>query len=345
MPDRFDRERQVAIHAVRVAGILCRLVQEAIAEMPGGVVSKSDQSPVTVADFGSQALICRVLGDTCPEDPVIAEEGSAELRRSDSAELLDKVVSHVGSVLSLEGDVAVDREAVCSWIDRGGTRIYQERFWTLDPIDGTKGFLRNEQYAVALALIERGEPVVAALSCPNLPTRLQDDHSTEQDTPTGATFFAVRGQGAWMIPEGSTDAVRVSAGHASDSATARFCESVESGHSAQGDSARVAELLGIVSPPVRLDSQAKYAVVARGEADIYLRMPTKRDYREAIWDHAAGALIVTEAGGIVSDIEGRPLDFTRGPRLTENRGIVVASRDWHPRVFEQIKQLGLSSSE
>ena len=59
-------------------------------------------------------------------------------------------------------------DEICSWIDHGGAVHYRERFWTLDPIDGTKGFLRGEQYAVALALIEGGEVVVAALACPNL---------------------------------------------------------------------------------------------------------------------------------------------------------------------------------
>ena len=59
-------------------------------------------------------------------------------------------------------------EQVCRWIDHGGGSQYSERFWTLDPIDGTKGFLRGEQYAVALALIVDGRVAVAALACPNL---------------------------------------------------------------------------------------------------------------------------------------------------------------------------------
>ena len=73
---------------------------------------------------------------------------------------------------------------------------------------------------------------------------------------------------------------------------ARFCESVESGHSSHGHSAQIAARLGISLDPVRLDSQAKYAVVGRGEADIYLRLPTRPGYVERIWDHAAGAIFV-----------------------------------------------------
>ena len=67
-------------------------------------------------------------------------------------------------------------ETLCHWIDAGNGAVKQ-RFWTLDPIDGTKGFLRNDQYAVALALIEDGEVKVGALACPALPFKLDDPAS------------------------------------------------------------------------------------------------------------------------------------------------------------------------
>lgn len=341
MSQSYERECEVAIRAVEIAGRLCRDVRERLlglnrGEGSGGVVSKADQSPVTVADFASQAVICRSLAEAFPDDPVIGEEDSAELRRPEAADLLAQVVASVQGVST----DAVTADAVCGWIDRGGSRSCHDRFWTLDPIDGTKGFLRGEQYAVALALIERGAVVVAALACPNLPSRMEEGTAST----TGTICFAVRGGGAWMLASGGGDPERISAGDSADPSTARFCESVESGHSAHGDAARIAERLGIGAPPVRLDSQAKYAVVARGEADVYLRMPTRKDYREAIWDHAAGALIVAEAGGIVSDVDGRPLDYTQGPRLEANRGVVVANGAWHPRVIAAIAALGLASS-
>jgi 3'(2'), 5'-bisphosphate nucleotidase len=120
---------------------------------------------------------------------------------------------------------------------------------------------------------------------------------------------------------------------------ARFCESVESGHSDQDESARIAALLGITSEPFRIDSQCKYATVARGDASIYLRMPTRADYREKIWDHAGGKLIVEAAGGTVTDINGRPLDFSHGRTLQENRGIVATSGNIHARVIDAIRQV------
>ena len=124
----------------------------------------------------------------------------------------------------------------------------------------------------------------------------------------------------------------------------RFCESVESGHSAHGDAAEVAARLGITAAPVRMDSQAKYAVVARGEAEIYLRLPTRADYREKIWDHAAGALIVAEAGGVVTDILGRPLEFQHGRELVANRGVIVSNGRLHAKVIQAIKEIGIGQA-
>jgi 3'(2'), 5'-bisphosphate nucleotidase len=354
---QYERERAVAIWAVCEAARLCRAVG---AEVSTEVLAKKDKSPVTVADYGSQALICRALAEAFPEDPVVAEEDSAELRQAENAAIRDQVVRHVRAVRAeAEGRMSVvggdlDAGEVCRWIDHGRSTRYRERFWTLDPIDGTKGFLRGEQYAVALALVVHGQVAMAALCCPNLVAsgawrvasageeRFEATSPGPQLGTAGAVFFAVRGGGAFVAPaegaaaakEGTIPAgVPIHVSDRDDPARVRFCESVEAGHSAHGDAANVAARLGITAPPVRMDSQAKYAVVGRGEADIYLRLPTRSDYREKIWDHAAGALIVTEAGGTVTDIHGRPLEFHHGRELAANRGIVVTNGRLHGRVL------------
>jgi 3'-phosphoadenosine 5'-phosphosulfate (PAPS) 3'-phosphatase len=328
----YDREQVVAVEAVREASRLCRAVA---GEISPEVLSKKDKSPVTVADFGSQALIARTLAEAFPDDPIIAEEDSAELRQAENAAILDQVLRHVRAVRA-EGDPAAagkDLEAgeVCQWIDRGGTSEYYDRFWTLDPIDGTKGFLRGEQYAIALALIVEGQVAVAALACPGL----------------AAVFFAVHDEGAFVVPlDAAAEAEtrpphRIHVSDRDDPASARFCESVESGHSAHGDAASIAGRLGITSTPLRMDSQAKYAVVARGDADLYLRLPTRADYREKIWDHAAGALIIAEAGGTVTDIHGKRLEFQHGRELIANRGVIVTNGRFHDRVLGAIRELGI----
>jgi 3'(2'), 5'-bisphosphate nucleotidase len=113
---------------------------------------------------------------------------------------------------------------------------------------------------------------------------------------------------------------------------------VESAHSDQTESARIAALLGIRTEPYRIDSQCKYAAVARDDASIYLRLPTRPNYQEKIWDHAAGSMVVEAAGGRVSDIDGRPLDFTRGRTLEKNRGVVATSGSIHDEVIDAVRR-------
>jgi 3'(2'), 5'-bisphosphate nucleotidase len=317
----FQKELEAGIAAVREASLVCRKVQSEIA---GSALQKDDKSPVTVADFASQAIVCRVLSSLFPGDPIVGEETAADLLSEERRPFLERVV---GLLQGVEPDAT--RDSVCRWIDAGLGNV-GSRYWTLDPIDGTKGFLRGEQYAVSLALIIDGQIQVSLLGCPNLEGRGQ--------ARAGCLFAAVRGQGASVrsIDDDELSPHPVMVSVTNKPAAARFCESVESGHSAHSRSAQIAELLGITAEPVRLDSQAKYAVVARGEAEAYLRLPTKAGYREKIWDHAGGVLVVEEAGGRVTDVDGKPLEFTHGRELTANRGVIVTNGVLHDAILEAV---------
>ncbi len=324
-----SKELTVALKAVGAAGALCRAGQSSI---DTAVLRKEDRSPVTVADFGSQAIVCRALRQAFPDDPVVAEEDATALREPAQLSILEQVTARVAAEFPEE---KIDHESVCQWIDAGNAEGGHRRFWTLDPIDGTKGFLRGDQYAVALALIEDGDAQVAVLGCPNLaPAGVESG---------GSMLWAVRGGGAWEAPLGGpkTDSeaaepkeVRIS--DAVQGSDARLTESVESRHSSHSEASQVSERLGIITEPLRLDSQVKYAVVARGEAEIYLRLLTVDTYREKIWDHAAGALIVSEAGGRVTDRRGRPLDFTAGVHLGPHEDIVATNGRLHDAVLEAL---------
>ena len=328
MPDRV-RELSVALSAVRAASVACRAVRR---ELEGASLEKSDRSPVTVADFAAQGIVCRTLADGFPTDPVIAEEDAAALRSGPQRAFLDRVTAAVN-----EAGVPGDAAAVCDWIDRGGETAHRDRFWTLDPIDGTKGFLRGGQYAVALALVEEGEVVLGVLGCPNLPLSIDSD--PDDELGDGVLLSAIRGGGASERPLWDADAPerRITVSDADDPADFRLVESVESGHSEHGRSARIAAALGVTASPVRLDSQAKYAVLARGDADVYLRLPTRPGYVEKIWDHAAGVLLVTEAGGTVTDTAGKPLEFRHGRGLTANAGVVASNGQRHDAVVAAVR--------
>ncbi|MEM9159058.1 MAG: inositol monophosphatase family protein, partial [Verrucomicrobiota bacterium] len=199
-------------------------------------------------------------------------------------------------------------------------------------IDGTKGFLRGDQYAVALALIEDGEIKLGVLGCPNLPIDANDPSGEK-----GCILFAVKGEGAYQAPVSNLDdATKISTDSVTDPAQASFCESVESGHTAHGRSAKIIESLGTDVEPFRMDSQCKYAAVSRGQASIYLRLPTRPGYEEKIWDHAAGVIVLQEAGGRISDTFGNPLDFSIGRTLKNNKGVVATTGGVHDAVVQAV---------
>ena len=238
--------------------------------------------------------------------------------------LLDGVVGLVGA--QREGASA---STVLDWISVGSADGSTDRYWTLDPIDGTKGFLRGDQYAIALALLVDSQVRLGVLGCPNLPN---------PDGSRGAIFLAVDGSCvAWF--GASADAQPVAVAAPATVSEARLVESVESGHSNQDDSALIALALGLTTEPYRIDSQCKYAAVARGDASIYLRLPTRADYREKIWDHAAGMFVVEQAGGRVTDVTGAPLDFGHGARLEHNRGVVATDGRFHDEVLAAVQHV------
>ena len=315
-------EKQTAISAVLRAAQLCQRVQADMVK--SDAVEKADRSPVTVADFGSQALICRVIGKRFPSDTVVAEEDSQALQ--ENRQLMQRVVEYVNGFV----EEPPSSQTVCDWLDRGGGAV-EERFWTLDPIDGTKGFLRGDQYAIALALIINGEVKLGVLGCPNLPQKLDDPQARR-----GCLFVAERGKGTRMLSLNgqSSERIRVS------QTIHRFAESVESTHSDLDTHAQIAQQIGITDPPIRMDGQGKYGVLARGEASIYIRLPNPAtpDYRECIWDHAAGMIVVEEAGGVVTDVDGRALDFSKGRRMTTNRGILATNGQLHPQLLDCIRR-------
>jgi 3'(2'), 5'-bisphosphate nucleotidase len=330
---RLATERRFAIEAVMAASRLTRAVRDDFDA--ADAVSKVDRSPVTVADLGAQALVSMSLAEVLPGDRMMGEEDFAPLAESDvlAAAVLGRVREQRPDVTTDDLRAALDR---CD--DPGGPG---RRWWTLDPVDGTKGFLRNEQYAVALALIEDGEVVLAAMGCPNLPLR-GEPGDPDVKGPIGCLFVAQRGAGARMLALFDSDAGdpgdTIHTAAPASPADARYAESVEAAHSDQSEAARISAALGITADPVRLDSQTKYAVVARGDASIYLRVP-RGDYRENVWDHAAGYLIVTEAGGRVSDVHGRPLDLTTGQRMTNNQGIVATAAPIHDAVVAAVRSV------
>ncbi len=320
-------ELSFALEAVRQASQMVKSIQ---AELVSPALTKDDRSPVTVADYASQALVGRLLGEAFQNDSLVGEEDSSALREDNV--VLEQVTGFVRRFIH-----GTTPEAVCTWIDRGSAAPAR-RFWTLDPIDGTKGFLRGDQYAVALALVVDGEVQLGVLGCP----RLSDAYLTDYKGP-GSLVVAVRGQGTWTSPlEGERRFCNLHASLRDEPSQARLLRSFESGHTNVGQIDEFAHLLGIQAEPVRMDSQAKYAVLAAGQGELLVRLlsPSQPDYREKIWDQAAGSLVIQEAGGAITDLDGEPLDLTTGRTLAHNRGVLASNGALHPLALRALRQIG-----
>ena len=158
-------------------------------------------------------------------------------------------------------------------------------------------------------------------------------------------MIAQREEGTWIstlsgeINEENFSPLSVSG--RSDPSLARLMRSFESGHTNTSLIDEIQRELGGEVDPVRIDSQVKYALLASGEGEIYLRLlsPDRMDYREKIWDQAAGSIIVEEAGGTVTDLDGKVLDFSRGRTLKDNRGICATNGLLHDEALEALKRV------
>lgn len=329
---------RAAVEAVQLASRLCQAVQ---VQLQGGEqADKADDSPVTVADYGAQALVAWSLRRAFPGAPLslVAEEDAGELRATGGAPMLERITQLVNEAIGAAGvalDAPLSPAQVADLVDAGGSAGGRTgRHWVLDPIDGTRGFVGGRQYAVCLGLLDEGEAVLGVLGCPNLPQEPIREADCDEgqagrsfsEEGVGTLFAAARGQGARMglLLAPGLPATPIRCNDSQPQGEVRYMESYESRHSDHSLAAAAAAAVGLTRPSLRLDSQAKYGALARGDAALFMRFPPA-SYREKIWDHCAGAVIVAEAGARITDGEGRPLDFGAGRYFEDLRGGIVAA--------------------
>ncbi|KAG8386280.1 hypothetical protein BUALT_Bualt03G0132600 [Buddleja alternifolia] len=351
---KYTKELNVAVRVVHMACFLCEKVQkQLISTNSDQVKSKDDDSLVTVADWSVQATVSWMLSEAFGAEniSIVAEEDVQTLSKSESSAILAMVVTAVNECLAeaprfglQRPDKALTTSQILNAISQcNSTGGPLGQHWVLDPVDGTLGFVRGDQYAVALAMIDNGEVVLGVLGCPNYPVKDDGLNRKSQQNlrvseissaEVGSVMYTTKGSGkSWMQPlihrdmmfewPNSAKLIRVSS--VDDPALATFCEPVEKTNSDHSFTAGVANTVGLRKKPLRVYSMVKYAAIARGEAEIYMRF-ARSGYKEKIWDHAAGVLLVQEAGGMVTDAGGRPLDFSRGIYLEGlDRGIIACS--------------------
>ncbi|MCK6372104.1 MAG: 3'(2'),5'-bisphosphate nucleotidase CysQ [Gammaproteobacteria bacterium] len=241
------------------------------------VETKDDRSPLTAADRASHRAIVAALERLTPGVPVWSEESAT-----------------------------VDFAVRADW----------PRFWLVDPLDGTKEFIkRNGEFTVNIALIEGHEPILGVVHVPAL----------------GRDYYGGRGLGAFRRDgTESPHPIRVTRPAA---APVRVVGSRSHG----GDS--LAEFLRRIGPHqmVPMGSSLKLCLVAEGAADVYPRLgPTSE------WDTAAAQAVVEAAGGAVTDLDGRPLRYNSGPGVLNPYFLVFGDpgRNWPGYLDDQAAPAG-----
>jgi 3'(2'), 5'-bisphosphate nucleotidase len=324
MPDRPARDLERAVAAVRAAALAVARLGDPSSFAAAAVVEKGGRGPATVADLASQAVIVQALRAAEGAGvAIIAEESAEDVDALGGGTMWDLVVDAVRGVDARM--TALDVRASLSNVDPPSSA---DRCWTIDPLDGTKGYLRGGQFAIALALLEDGMPVLGVLGLPRL-GMLGDGAGP------GVVIVAARGGGAMQAGLDGGPWIRVSCRGWTLGAPIRLAGSVERAHSTTDSIEDTLASRGPVTA-VRVDSQAKYGLVARGDADLYVRSSPDRSYRECIWDHAAGWLVAREAGCEVTDLRGAPLSFRHGRRLEQNEGVLCAAPALHAAVLDAL---------
>ena len=228
---------------------ICQLAREAgdaimqvyEGDKPMEVTNKMDDSPVTAADIAAHNVIAHGLQALTPEIPILSEEDPP------------------------------------AWEVRQGW----DRYWLVDPLDGTKEFIkRNGEFTVNIALIEKGKPVMGVVYAPVL-----------------KVMYAAAGGKAWKDEAGNRQPIQVR-----DARPPLVVVSRSHGNNAELD--EYLQQLG-EHQTTAIGSSLKFCLVAEGKAQLYPRFgPT------SVWDTAAGHAVAVAAGAHVHDWQGRTLDYT-----------------------------------
>jgi 3'(2'), 5'-bisphosphate nucleotidase len=279
---------------------------------------KDDNSPVTIADLASQAILLGKIADLFPDERVFAEESTLSLTRHSNLsrvkEVVEEVLAKTFSIKEIEERINY----------RGNLK--SQNCLYVDPIDGTKGYLKNLFYAVAIARTVDNSLVNSWMAVP----------CKEELMPEicGYLFNATKTEGVRKISIKSnedfgllpkvdrskdTESLRLVASRAHE--TVDLPTTVENENQVE---------------LVSMDSQVKYAALANGVADIYPRKPSRSFGSFFCWDHLPGMLLVQETGGVVTDLTGKVLDWSNGERLTNNLGIFAASTPAYHKKYQRV---------
>ncbi|SMR58475.1 unnamed protein product [Zymoseptoria tritici ST99CH_1E4] len=339
---------QTALLAVQHSATLTSNLQKT--SLSTGTLSKSDFSPVTIGDFAVQALLTCSLRTAFPSAAFLAEESAADLRENPAllAAVFALIQKYAPAFISSGLSVPSSEEEVLELLDLGGTttRSDQESLWVFDPIDGTKTFLTGQQYAINCAYLEHGVEKIGIIGCPNLemstldPSTPAPSEDAIDPSGLGCVIHAVRWEGTWVRPlrrDGVLEEPTKVPRHGDEKQVKDLVWSDCEGYTSTilDLHRQVAAKLDTPWPGVDLfSSLMKYAVLGLGRASVVVRIFKYTSWRSNMWDHAGGILIFEEAGGKVTDLDGKAIDFSQGRKMAANYGLVCAPSSVHAHVLQ-----------
>lgn len=350
MDSPYDRELQIALPTLQQASLLA---QSIIANTDKGVIQKTDAeallSPVTVADFAVQALLSSTFRGHFPNDGLVGEESADELRGNEV--LLERVWVLLEEVRArLHGEELVkvprDKGEVCELMDACGRGTPGKgRVWVFDPIDGTKGYMAGEMYAINVALLEDGRQVLGVVACPHLDydvTGPINDKSIGANG-RGSLLFAAKGYGAYIRPlhaDGEVTPRKLNP-HPTNPATSDLklatCTLAPASGSLPFHQA-AASALGMSYPGCDLLPWVlRWVSLAMGLANTTIWVYDSPKRRGKIWDHAGAMLLFEEVGGRITDVNGKGINLGSGRLMEENFGFVASLGAVHGQVLEGVR--------
>ncbi|NHJ20527.1 MAG: hypothetical protein EAX91_06275 [Candidatus Lokiarchaeota archaeon] len=299
----YSRESSLAINLVEIAA----KITEWFKIKHSSSYIKKDDSPVTLADFASQILIISEIRKNFPNDQIIAEEESGDFFNPKIEELIKRC--YKSNQVQFEGDL----EEMLNY--RGPS---SNRQWTVDPIDGTKGFQEDLAYAIGIGFMIGFEPKICAIGVPNY-----------KDMKL-AIFAAEKNQGA-RVSFGDLAFTKLKVSSNEDIKKFRMCYSL---HYNKPWVLEFANSIGI-SSYIRMDSMAKLCMIADGSAEIYVKpLNIQHSYT---WDFLPGDLLVREAGGMITDLKGESIKYIDEKCIVSAPGLIASNGLMHNDLIQALQ--------
>ncbi len=287
--------------------------------LAGSHVEKGDSSPIQVANYFVQCLVLHAANQAFPHAPMIAEEDDTYLKAMWDEGLRHSVERYIQRMYPQF--VLSD---VCRLVERSA-RVGHPLFQVSDPIGGTESFLRQngDHWSSQWCLVDGGRIIVAIMACPTI--------------AGGILLYARERAGCWVMPLTGGGWRRIQVSTCRRLSRSRLVMAANDQN--PGRNALEAKFRELGNPNKILNSWGgtPYALVATGRVDAFLRLPPTRFPHLQIWDHAPGMLLVTEAGGQVSDVDGISIFGLKPEKWMSIRGVIATNTRLHQQLVRNVE--------